>query len=182
MTSIVRTLRNHAAVAAVTLALVSGAAAQVAKPPEIPKPKPGPERASTERSMDPDASRFCASVAPSIVEARVAWQTKRLAEIDERVRQRIVELEKAEMSAREWIDRRDAMMKMARDDLVAIYAKMEPESGARQLDALDDRTAAAILTKLKPPAAAAILGEMEAERASRLEGLMAGAGPEEKKS
>ncbi len=73
-------------------------------------------------------------------------------------------------------------MNAARDDLVAIYAKMEPESAARQLSALDDRTAAAILGKLKPSAAGAILGEMDAERASRLAGLLAGASPDEKKS
>ncbi len=104
MTSIVRTLRNHAAVAAVTLALVSGVSHRTASRPRSPKPKPGRERASTERSMDADASRYCANVAPSIVEARIAWQTKRLAELDAQVRQRIADLEKAEASAREWID------------------------------------------------------------------------------
>jgi len=59
---------------------------------------------------------------------------------------------------------------------------MEPESAARQLAALDDRTAVAILGKLKPSAAGAILGEMDADRASRLASLLAGMSPEEKKS
>jgi flagellar motility protein MotE (MotC chaperone) len=182
MTSIVRTLRNNAAVATLTIALVSGAAAQDGKPPEAQKPKATPEKAAIEKLSDTDAGRYCASVAPSMAEARIVWQTRRLAQVDELIRQRIAELEKAETAAHEWIERRDAMMKAARDDLVAIYAKMEPESAAAQLGALDDRAAAAILARLKPPAAAAILGEMEAERASRLEGFIAGAGADEKKS
>jgi flagellar motility protein MotE (MotC chaperone) len=89
-------------------------------------------------------------------------------------------LEKAEAAAREWIEKRQALLKTANDDLVAIYAKMQPENAARQIGAMDDRMAAAILGKLKPTAAGAILDEMEAERASRLAGLLAGA--DEKKS
>ena len=147
-------------------------------PPEAPKPK----IADKAFAVDPDASRYCANVAPSIVESRIAWQTKRLAELDAQVRQRIAALEKTEAAAREWIARRGDMMNAARDDLVAIYARMEPESAARQLSALDDRTAAAILGKLKPGAAATILGGMEADRASRLASLLAGASSEEKKS
>ena len=41
---------------------------------------------------------------------------------------------------------------------------MQPENAARQLSAMDEKVAAAILGKLKPAAAGAILDEMEAER------------------
>ena len=181
MTSIVRILRTLAAAAAVGAALASPAAAENGKPPDAPKPKAA-EKPAAEKPVDPDASRYCANVAPSIAEARIAWQTKRLAELDGQVRQRIADLEKAEASARQWIARRDDLMRAARDDLVAIYAKMEPESAARQLSVLDDRMAAAILSKLKPGAAGAILGEMESDRASRLASLISGVSPEEKKS
>ena len=180
MTSIVRILRNLALAAIIGTALVPPAAADNGKPPDAPKPKAAADK--PERPADPDASRYCANVAPSIAEARIAWQTKRLAELDGQVRQRIGELEKAEASARQWIARRDDLMRTARDDLVAIYAKMEPESAARQLSALDDRMAAAVLSKLKPSAAGAILGEMESDRASRLASLISGVNPEEKKS
>ncbi len=120
--------------------------------------------------------------ASSIAETRIAWQTKRLAELDAQVRQRIADLEKVEAAAREWIDKRNALMNTAQDDVVAIYSKMDPESASRQIAALDDRMAAAILAKLKPNAAGAILGEMDADRASRLAGLISGMNPEEKKS
>jgi flagellar motility protein MotE (MotC chaperone) len=45
---------------------------------------------------------------------------------------------------------------------------------------MDDQMAAAILSKLKPSAAGAILDEMEAERASRLAAFLSGAAGEKK--
>jgi flagellar motility protein MotE (MotC chaperone) len=150
-------------------------AAQDGHTQDAQKPKP-----VAEKPGDTDASRYCANVAPSIAEARLAWQTKRLNELDARVKQRISDLEKAEAVSREWIAKREELMKAASDALVAIYAKMRPENAARQISTMDDRMAAAILGKLKPTVAGAILDEMEAERASRLAGMIAGA--EEKKS
>lgn len=176
MTSIVRIFRNLAAVAGVAAAAHAPAFAEDGKPREAQKPK------AADTSADADASRYCANVTPSIVEARIAWQTKRLADLDAQVQQRIADLQRTEAAARDWIARRTELMNAAREDLVAIYGKMEPESAAKQLSALDDRTAAAILGKLKPNAASAILGEMDAERASRIASLLAGAGVEEKKS
>ncbi|HTR14353.1 MAG TPA: hypothetical protein VMI72_14145 [Roseiarcus sp.] len=155
--------------------LVGQAAAQGGRPPEPPKPKPAAEKAA-----DADAARYCANVGPSIAEARIAWQTKRLAELDAQLRQRIADVEKAEASAREWIAKRDALMKAASDEIVAIYGRMQPESAARQLGAMDEKLAAAILARLKPGVASAILDEMEADRASRLAGLVAAR--EDKKS
>jgi len=151
--------------------------AQDGRTPETQKLK-----ANAERVAETDASRFCGAVAPSVVEARIAWQTKRLAELDAQVQQRLADLEKAEAAMQEWVAKRDAMLKAASDDLVAIYSRMQPENAAVQLSALDDQMAAAILGKLKPAAAGAILDEMEAERASRLESFLSGKSAEEKKS
>jgi flagellar motility protein MotE (MotC chaperone) len=146
------------------------AAAQDGRAPEREKPK-----ASADKAADIEASRFCANVAPSIAEARIVWQTKRLSELDAQVKQRLADLEKAEASVQEWVAKRDAMLKAASDDLVAIYARMQPETAASQIGAMDDQMAAAILAKLKPNAAGAILDEMEAERASRLAAFLSGA-------
>ena len=157
--------------------MAAPAAAQDGRTPERARPKPSPER-----GMDTDASRFCANAAPSIAEARIAWQTKRLGELDAQVKQRLADLEKAEASVQEWVAKRDAMLKAASDELVAIYAKMQPEAAAAQIGAMDDQMAAAILAKLKPNAAGAILDEMEAERASKLASLLSGATVGQKKS
>jgi flagellar motility protein MotE (MotC chaperone) len=105
---------------------------------------------------------------------------KRLGDLDAQVKQRIADLEQAEATARDWIAKRDALMKSAGDEVAAVYAKMRPENAARQISVMDDRMAAAILGRLKPNVAGAILDEMEAERASRLANMIAGGG--EKKS
>lgn len=163
-------------IAAVLLACP--ALAQNGRKPQSQKP-----RATVEKPVaDIEASRFCANVASSIAEARIAWETKRLSELDAQVKQRLADLEKAQASVQEWVAKRDAILKAASDNLVAIYAKMQPETAAAQIAAMDDQMAAAILSKLKPRAAGAILDEMEAERASRLAAFLSAAAVAEKKS
>ncbi len=179
---IVRIPQTLAFSAFATALLISPASAQDGRAPQAQKLKAAAANPVAETPAETDAGRYCAAVAPSIAEARIAWQTKRLSELDAQLKQRIADLEKAEASARQWIDKRETMLKAAGDDLVAIYSKMQPESAALQISAMDDRMAAAILGKLKPTAASAILDEMEAERASRLAGMLAGANLEEKKS
>jgi len=160
-----------------TVLFACSANAQDGRPPESQKPK-----ANADRAAEIDAGRFCANVAPSIAEARIAWQTKRLGELDAEVKQRLADLEKAEASVQEWVAKRDAMLKTASEDLVAIYARMQPENAAVQIGAMDDQMAAAILGKLKPGVAGAILNEMEAERASKLASFLSGTSGSEKKS
>ena len=58
---------------------------------------------------------------------------------------------------------------------------MQPETAATQIAAMDDQMAAAILGKLKPGAAGAILNEMEAERASKLAVVLSGYGERREK-
>jgi flagellar motility protein MotE (MotC chaperone) len=177
----VRLLRGVAGVL-----LVCPAFAQDGRAPEKEKPKAAvnktSDRATADKPPDIEAGRFCANVAPSIAEARIAWETRRLSELDARVKQRLVDLEKAEASVQEWVAKRDAALKSASDNLVAIYAKMQPETAATQIAAMDDQMAAAILGKLKAGAAGAILNEMEAERASKLATILSGATDAGKKS
>ena len=175
-----RTIRSLRApiLLSVAAALLAGpAVAQNGRAPEREKPK-----ATAEKTAEIEANRFCANVVPSIAEARIAWETKRLDALDAQVKQRLADLERAEASVQEWVAKRDAALRAASDNLVAIYAKMEPETAAAQIAAMDDQMAAAILGKLKPGAAGAILNEMEAERASKLAALLSGAINAEKKS
>jgi len=161
--------------------LVCGAAgASAASPQDEVRAKPA--AGANDKGADNGVARFCANAAPAAQEARIAWQMKRLGELDDQIKQRIAELEKSEAAAREWVGRREALLKTASDDVVAIYTKMQPESAATQMNAMDDALAAAILSKLKPKVASAILNEMEAPRASRLTGIISGAAAEEKKS
>jgi flagellar motility protein MotE (MotC chaperone) len=160
--------------------------AQDGRAPDKEKPKAvankTPEKAAVDKPPDVEASRFCANAAPSIAEARIAWETRQLSELDAQVKQRLADLERAEASVKEWVAKRDTSLKAANDDLAAIYARMQPETAATQIAAMDDQMAAAILGKLKPGAAGAILNEMEAERASKLAVVLSGTASGEKKS
>ena len=75
-------------------------------------------KANPDRTAEVDTSHFCANVAPSIAEARIAWQTKRLGELDAEVKQRLADLEKAEASVQEWVAKRDALL----EDLALHYS------------------------------------------------------------
>jgi flagellar motility protein MotE (MotC chaperone) len=173
-----RSCRASVTLSVAALLLAGPAFAQDGRAPEKEKPKAAanktPDKATADKAPDIEASRFCANAAPSIAEARVAWETKQLGDLDAQVKQRLVDLQKAQAAVQDWVTKRDAMLKSASDDLVAIYAKMEPQAAATQIAAMDDQMAAAILGKLKAGAAGAILNEMEADRASKLAVVLSG--------
>jgi flagellar motility protein MotE (MotC chaperone) len=173
-----RSYRARVALSVAALLLACPVFAQDWPTREKEKPKAAanktPDKAIAGKAPDIEASRFCANAAPSIAEARVAWEKKKLDDLDAQVKQRLADLEKGEASMQEWVAKRDAMLKSASDDLVAIYARMEPQAAATQIAAMDDQMAAAILSKLKASAAGAILNEMEADRASKLAVVLSG--------
>ncbi len=131
-----------------------------------------------------ETQQFCVNNAALLGDARMAFQTARLTEIEAQIRQRMAELEAKKAEYQAWLRKRDEVMKQAADGVVAIYAKMRPDAAALQLAAMDDPVAAAILARLPSRAAGAILNEMEAGRAARLTHAMTGpdAAPDEKKS
>ena len=138
---------------------------------DAPRPKPP----TPDRSADSEIARYCGALAPSASEARAAYQLRRLADLGDEVREELEKLEKKEAAAREWVTRREAMMKNATDDVVAIYSKMTAEAAAAQMADMDEVVAAAVLAKLKAGAASNILAEMPADKAARLSTLLAGA-------
>jgi len=143
--------------------------------------KPKPPTNGPDKAVEREIERYCANIAPLAAEARVAYQTRRLLELDAQVKQRISELEKQETQTREWVTQREALLKSASEDVEAIYAKMPAEAAAAQIGAMEDPVGAAILIRLPPRAASGILGEMEADKAARLTSFIAGAAAADKK-
>ena len=168
---------RHAAIGAIVLVglLAGSAAAQNDGKLKLTAPP-------SEKSADTGVSRYCANVAPVATEARIAWETRHLNELDAQIKQRIADLEKAEADTREWVSKRDALLNSASDDVVAIYGKMDPEAAAQQIAAMDETIAVSILHKLKVGAASSILDQMEAARAARLTSLILAVAAPEKKS
>ncbi len=168
---------RRAAVGAIVLVglLAGSAAAQNDGKPKPAAPQP-------DKSAEAGVSRYCANVAPIAAEARIAWETRRLNELDAQIKQRVADLEKAEAETRDWVSKRDALLNSASDDVVAIYGKMDPEAAAAQIGAMDEPIAVSILHKLKVGAASSILDQMDAARAARLTSLILAVAAPEKKS
>ena len=66
--------------------------AQEGRAPAKEKPKAAanktPDTAVVDKPLDVEASRFCVNAALSIAEARIAWETRQLSELDAQVKQR----------------------------------------------------------------------------------------------
>jgi flagellar motility protein MotE (MotC chaperone) len=121
------------------------------------------------------ARGYCANIADTAAEARLALQRAKLAEAEKAIGFRLTALEMKTAEYKAWVERRDQFLKRATDSLVKIYTQMEPDAASLQLAAIDEETAAALLVKLEPQNASAILNEMAPEKAARLTATIAGA-------
>ena len=144
--------------------------------PSQERQKPDADVKKAEPVTGDGAQQYCANVVNIAADARIAWEMKRLDDLETQIKQKITELAAKEAESREWIAKRDEFMKKAEDDVVAVYAKMEPEAAAGQLILMDEGMAAALLSKLNPKVASAILDEMDAGKAARLTDQMSAAG------
>ncbi len=149
----------------------SAAAAEQAKPLALD----AEARPATAKPLaQSDAQQYCSNIAGAAIDARYAWQTKKMADLEDHLKTRIAELEAKEQEYKSWVERRQALAKQAEDSLVGIYAHMRPETAAAQLQVLDDDMAAAVLGQLNARIASAILNEFQPEHAARLANVMAG--------
>ena len=114
------------------------------------------------------AREYCLNIADAAADARLAWQKKTLADLEQEIAKRVELLEAKTAEYQKWLARRDEFSKKAQENVVTIYSRMKPDAAAAQLVAMDEEMAAAVLTKLDPRNASAILNEMEATQAARL--------------
>ena len=124
-----------------------------------------------------EAQKYCQNIAAAAADARYAWQSKKLTELEGQIKQRVAELEAKQAEYKDILAQHDEALKRAKDILVGIYAHVRPEGAASQLSALDDATAAAVLVQLNARQASAILSEITPERAVRLVNTISGLTP-----
>ncbi len=124
---------------------------------------------------------YCTNIAVAASDARFAWQTGKLNQLEARIKARIQELDSKAAELRGWIEKREALEKKAGEKLAGIYAKMRPETAATQIASLDDDMAAAVLGQLNARQASAIFNEIVPERAAKLAGMIAGIVPSSEK-
>lgn len=114
------------------------------------------------------AARYCLNIADKAADARLALQTERLKQLEEKVTERIAVLEQRRDEVKAWVEKQEALLKAAEANLVEIYSKMDPEAAANQLASLDPGMAASVLHQLKPRDASGILDVMQTEKAALL--------------
>jgi len=138
---------------------------------------PKPARRFEPVTGEKGAAEICKDIGSAAIEARIAWQTQKIQELDAGLRKRIEELQAAEASTKEWIAKRASLENAASAEVVAIYAKMDFEAAASQLAASDDALAASIIAKLEPKVASQIFAEMDPIRASQIATTVSGLSP-----
>jgi len=128
--------------------------------------------AESRRGPPPPAEQYCSNIANAASDARFAWQKQLLAKTEEQVKERVEELKGKIAEYQIWLARRDEFSQKAQVAITDIYAKMKPDAAAQQLMALDDETAAAVITKLNPRIASALMAEMDPKQAARLTSII----------
>ena len=61
----------------------------------------------------PEIRKFCTNIAVAAGDARFAWQTSKLNELETRIKARIQDLDSKEAEVRGWIEKREAIEKQA---------------------------------------------------------------------
>jgi len=160
-------------------------AAAAPKPRQVetaapPDPKPAPLKAEakpeTTTVKGTPAEQYCANIANPAADARLTWQKKMLAAMEQEIAKRVAAMEEKAAELQKWLARREEFSKKANETLLNIYTRMKPDAAAQQMAGLDEETAAALLIKLEPRKASLILNEMDPNQAIRLAATISGAG------
>jgi flagellar motility protein MotE (MotC chaperone) len=132
---------------------------------------------TSEGNADPDLRKvietYCTTVSDLAAERRVARQTWALKELEAKVQDRLGVLEQSTQELSDLIRKRDELRNLAKAELVDIYAGMDAEAAAAQMERLDPRLASSVLRQLKPRQASAILDVMKPEVAAVMMRLIA---------
>ncbi len=128
-------------------------------------------------SADSDVKKvietYCTSISDLAAERRAARQAAVLKDLQAKVDDRLNLLEQRSNALAELIRQRQELRNLAEKELVDIYAGMDAEAAAAQMEKLDMRLASSVLRQLKPRQASAILDVMKPEYAAQMVRLIA---------
>lgn len=149
--------------------LLTCVAGQAGAQTQTPKTVPAVAAASTS-----DAATFCSAIRDPAAEARFAWQANTLKGLEAKLADTLKKLDERKAELQLMTDQRAAEVKQAEARMTEIFSRMRPDAAALQLATMDQAVAVAVLGKLTPRAASAVLNEMEAARAAQLAEVMGG--------
>jgi len=125
-----------------------------------------------------DAAAFCSAIRDPAAEARFAYQANTLKVLEAKLADAVKKLEQRKAELQLLTDQRAAEVKQAEARMTEIFSRMRPDAAALQLATMDQGVAVAVLAKLTPRAASAVLNEMETSRAAQLAEVMGGRRPQ----
>lgn len=131
------------------------------------------EDAVGDSHLDKVIEEYCSSVIDLAAERRAARQTAALADLESKVAERLDMLEQRTESLSDLIRQQKELRSLADKELVEIYAGVDAEAAAAQMERLDLRLASSVLRQLKPRQASTILNVMKPQLAAELVRLIA---------
>jgi flagellar motility protein MotE (MotC chaperone) len=147
--------------------------AVVAAPAAARRPEEAKPGVPAETS--PAIKAYCQNIEDPALDARFLYQKSELQRLEGELKKSTSALETKIAEDQQWVQRRDEFINMADGTLVALLTKIRPDAAAAQLAGIDEAAAAALLLKLKPKISSAILDQMDSAKASRLISVMIGA-------
>ena len=130
---------------------------------------PGVVASSTsDASRDTALQQNCVNVANVATAARMAFQEKKLSELEQRLEHKLTEIQTRRQELKELLDRYDAFTNKADDTVIDIFQDEAEVCPHRNWRIWMMSSAAAILIKLRPKSSSAILNEMDTFHASCL--------------
>jgi flagellar motility protein MotE (MotC chaperone) len=133
---------------------------------------PSAEESTTGESL---VEQYCRVAVDAAVAAKIKEEEMRARSLKAEIERKVDELGKATADLQTWLKRREDFKASATENLVSVYAQMDPEAAAQRLTVVGEPTAAAILMKLPAKNASAVLGEMQPDMAGKMTAYMAGA-------
>ena len=147
----------------------------VLAPCALPAQAATPEDGNSDAGIKKVIEDYCSAISDKAGELRVARQAAALKALQAQVEERLNELEQRKSELEDLVKKREALRNLAEKEIVDIYAGMNPEIAAIQMDKVDVKLAASVLRQLKPRQASAVLNEMKPELAAKMVKIIAAA-------
>jgi flagellar motility protein MotE (MotC chaperone) len=126
---------------------------------------------------------FCEAFADKAAEAKLARQRKELLDVKAEIEQQLSELNEKTKLLEALVAKRNELRDSVSENLIKMYANVEPEIAAQQLQKLSPQIAAELLQRLSPKQAGEIATVMEVDFASRvMKTMMANAAKQKQKT
>jgi flagellar motility protein MotE (MotC chaperone) len=112
------------------------------------------------------ATDYCTAFADKAAESKTVRQRKELVELKGKIEEQLLTLDEKTKSLEVWIEKRESIREAVSMSLVKMYANVEAEIAAQQIQKLDASVASELLRRLSSKQSGEILSSMDVAFAS----------------